>query len=92
MSEIGLVTALDEARLVRAATICGIQYVAVWHGGTTVNVYCPETQFHDTWDAVTCFNISTDEGRPANRVVVDEAIEDQFEHIASEAGEEVRWA
>ena len=92
MSECSIVVALDEARLVRAATIGGIQYVAVWHGGTGVSVYCPQTSFSDTWDEMHYFTVQDEEGRPANRVVVDEAIEDEFEHVAEEAGVEVIWS
>lgn len=82
---------LDEARLVRAAVIGGVQHVAVWHGGRTVNVYCVETRFRDTWDEVHAFTVQDEQGYAPDREVVSESIEDTFSHIAEEAGVEVRY-
>ena len=86
-----IVEALDEAKLVRAATIGGVQYVAVWHGGTTVNVYHPRSKFSDAWREMHAFTVQDEQGYAASRAVVDEAIEDEFEYVASEADAEVRY-
>jgi hypothetical protein len=82
---------LDEARLVRAAVIGGIQHVAVWHGGRTVNVYCVETRFRDTWNEVHAFTVQGPKGFAPERETVSVEIEDTFSHIAEEAGVEVRY-
>ena len=90
MSEV-IVEALDGAKLVRAATIGGVQYVAVWHGGTTVNIYHPRSKFSDAWEETHVFTVQDEQGYAAERDVVDESIEHEFEYVASEARAEVRY-
>lgn len=91
MSETPVVEALDEAKLVRSAVIGGIQYAAVWHGGITVNVYHMETSYNDAWQETHVFTLQDDEGRAVSREEISDAIEQEFEHIASRGAVEVRY-
>ena len=84
MSEADIVNALDDAEYVQARTICGVQYVAVWHGGIGVSVYCPQTSFHDTWDEVAYFSISDEQGEPCSQDEIADAMIEHFEQVESE--------
>jgi len=85
MSETSIVEAIDGAEVVRARTICGIQYVAVWHGGVGVNVYCPQTQFRDTWDEVCYFTLTDEHGQPVESEEIEQAMVEHFNEVETEA-------
>lgn len=86
-----IVEILDYSDLIRAAWIGGVQYVAVWYGGTTVNVYHPRSEWSDAWREITVFTVQDDQGRAPDPDVIEEAIEDKFEAIAHDADAEVRY-
>lgn len=67
MSEIDPVRAMDGAQLVKAERISTMTYFQVWHGGTTVNVYCTKTGYEDTWEEVDCWTLMDEKGRPCER-------------------------
>ena len=85
MSETSIVDALNKSELVRAEVIAGRQYVAVWYGGTGINVYDPEAGFNDTWVEVGYFSISDKHGRPLeSESQVEKAMWEHFEGVESE--------
>lgn len=81
-----IVETLNKSEVVRADTICGRTYVAVWYGGTGINVYDPEAGFSDMWTEVGYFTISDEQGRPlVDESDVEEAMVEHFEAVRMEA-------
>jgi hypothetical protein len=90
MAEIAIVEAIDGAQLVKAEVITGIQYIQVWHGGTQVSVFCPETQYHDTWSEVTVWSISDDKGRPVEEEKIVKHMKMHFERVRESLEHDVK--
>lgn len=77
--------ALDGARLVQVRWIQGQQYVQVWHGGTTVNVYTPYSA--DELIEQTAWSLSDERGRPCDRDEVKRHMEMWFDRLEEEPWE-----
>jgi hypothetical protein len=75
MTVVDPVDILDGAKLVRT-TDSPHPLIAVWHGGTTVNIYTTDP---NGWHETTCFNLSDEKGRPVDRDTMDEHISDWFD-------------
>ena len=52
-----------------------LRQVAVWSGGTTINIYDA-----NTLNEITCFSLSDEKGRAEDRSTVNQHIEDIFEN------------
>ena len=68
MTDTTVSSAVDEAEFVKVRSIGSLEYVQVWHGGTTVNVYAVTGE---TWEEVTMWSISDSRGRPVNQPKVE---------------------
>lgn len=87
MTESSYKQALDEATYVRVKTICGIQYLQAWYGGTQVRVFVDSGAVGSLAE-VTVWSVSDDRGRPVDRETIEEHMEMHFGLVEESAEEE----
>lgn len=72
MPKTTLSNALDGAELVVVDDSGFTDVIAVWHGGTTFNVYVPTGDPDEPLDERTCFSVSDGNGEPLGREAAEE--------------------
>lgn len=85
MTEVMIEQVLDEeVELVKTERIGGVTLVQLWYGGQTVRVFTTMTGQDETWNELSVWTMSDEEGLPVSRSEIGERMETEWEYIRDE--------